>query len=446
MKTGAIVQGVALAGAAFTWIVAGGCSSERAGERVGSKAPSLTAAEAGADAGVARATDAGTGAADAGLPPPEPPGDAGASQPRVYLLSEFAEVDGGAVTYFDTATAGAPAALSGLSPARSGFQVADSQLLVAHGSSVFVTDGAAPVLQRYNLDASGRLVPGPSLSFASVGVPAVLGWRLVIVSDSKAYLFDEETERAYVWNPQTMQLTGASFSVAVGAREGYDFAFAPREARLRGDVLFVPAYWYEENEFFSLRTTAALVIDTTRDRVIQLAEDERCAAFSLAMQPSGDIYAFPDGFFAQEFYLDRPVPRRPLCALRIRAGQVGFDPSYVLDLGALVGGDEVSGGAVQGGIADGLGGIYLSVADERRYLDGADGVFKLWRWDLQSGVAEEVPDMPYWWPPYMGSYANAGEVFAVLPGVESTAVLPLSQRPVVPFELPGWIEPFTRLR
>jgi hypothetical protein len=124
---------------------------------------------------------------------------------------------------------------------------------------------------------------------------------------------------------------------------------------------------------------------------------------------------------------------------------VGFDPSYVLDLGALVGGDAMAGGAVQGGFGDGLGNIYLSVADEQRYLAGEENVFRLWRWNVESGVAEELPNTPYW-TSYMSSYTNAGEVFALLPGVEKTTVLPLSKSPVVPFELTGWIEPFARLR
>jgi hypothetical protein len=446
MTTGAVVQRLAVAGAAFAMVAAGGCNSQLESERVGLRAPSLSssAGEISDDAGVPSTSDAGPGEPDAASPPLADSG-AGTNEPAVYLLSKFGEVDGTPVTFFDTASASDPSTLSEHDPAQAGFQTADSQLAVVHGNMVFMTDAVSPVVRRYDLDVRGRLVPGPSIDFASVGAPFVVGWQLSILSETKAYLFNEETERVVVWNPQMMELTGASLDFSGAAREGYNLGLAPRDARLRGNLLFVPAYWYEENEFFSMRTTAALVIDTTRDRIVQVAEDERCAAFSLVAHPSGDLYAFPDGFFAQEFYLDRPAPRRPLCALRIRAGQVGFDPSYSLDLGALVGGNEVSGGAVQGGFADGLGGIYLSVADEQRYLAGEEHIFRLWRWDVATGVAEALPDTPYW-TSYMSSYTNAGEVFAQLPGVEKTTVLPLSHSPLVPFELTGWIEPFARLR
>jgi hypothetical protein len=45
----------------------------------------------------------------------------------------------------------------------------------------------------------------------------------------------------------------------------------------------------------------------------------------------------------------------------------------------------------------------------------------------------------------MGSYTTGDQVFSILPGEESTTLVEASKTPLAPFELPGWIEVFTRL-
>lgn len=99
---------------------------------------------------------------------------------------------------------------------------------------------------------------------------------------------------------------------------------------------------------------------------------------------------------------------------------------------------------MQGGVSDGHGGVFIAVGDKQRYLDGEANVFRWWHWDIGSGTATERTDTPFW-NVYMGSYTTGDQVFSILPGEASRTVIEASKAPLAPFELPGWVEVFTRL-
>jgi hypothetical protein len=379
-------------------------------------------------------------------------GDAGGADPDagapaaagVYLVGKYVETEESQDTFFTTVSASAPADLAGFDAQASGQPLGAGSLVVAHGNAVFASAALAPELTRFELTENGELAQGATLSFASVGVVSVTGWQIAFVSDTKAYLFDSDSSRVLVWNPETMALSDTIIDLASAQREGLTIGVGVREARLVGERLFVPAYWYDA-DFVDQRTSAVLVLDTATDQLTRVASDDRCPGYVLVAQPSGDLHMFPDGYFAQEFYLNQEAPRTPLCSLRIRAGEETFDAEYAQDLGLLVGGDEQTGGGVQGGIADGRGGIYLSVADEEAYGAGEVEPYHTWHWDPATGVARELHDAPHW-PEFMLSYDQGDHRFGLVQSLEQTTVIDLSAEPFTTFELPGLIDPFLRLR
>lgn len=378
------------------------------------------------------------GGADAGAPG----ADAGAA--GVYLVGKYVETEDSQNTFFTTVTASRPAELAGLDVEVSGLPSGTGSLVVSHGNAVFAPAAISPELTRFELTDSGTLVQGPGLSFASAGVSTVTGWELAFVSETKAYLFDGEGSRVLVWNPVTMELSGTVIDLSSAQREGLTLGLGVREARQVGERLFVPAYWYDA-DFVDVRTSAVLVLDTGTDQLTRVASDDRCPGYVLVALPSGDLHMLPDGYFAQEFYLNLEAPRTPLCSLRIRAGQEEFDPDYSQDLGALVGGDELSGGGVQGGISDGRGGIYLSVADEELYEAGEVNVYRTWHWEPASGLARELQDAPHW-PEFMVASEQGGQRFGLVQSLEQTLIVDLSAEPFTTFSLPGLIDPFVRVR
>ncbi|HTV18662.1 MAG TPA: hypothetical protein VMG12_08330 [Polyangiaceae bacterium] len=412
-----------------------GCSADGAP----SSDPAHRAASLTGTASVVAAADAGPGDDGTGDEPPSADG----GEAGTYLLGKFlfAE-DETATTAVAAASASDPAELARFEPGAGGLIVPDVQLPVPFGNDVFVTDALAPEIVRYHVGADGTLVESGRLSFAETGIDLFTGWQVSIASATKAYLFDTPSLRVIVWDPSTLTVTG-ELELSLAAREGYTFDVGAREARSSNGLLYVPGYWYSDEDFSSLKTSGVVVIDPATDE-LSLAEDSRCAAYSLVVQPNGDVHMFPDGYFAQEFYLDLEAPRAPTCSVTLRAGSREFDPDGWVDLGALVGGDEFVGGAVQGGVGDGRGGIFIAVGDEQRYLDGEANVYRWWRWDVAAGTATELGDTPYW-SAYMGSYTTGDQVFSILPGDESTLVIEASKEPLAAFELPGWVEVFTRL-
>lgn len=361
----------------------------------------------------------------------------------VYLVGKYVETAETQNTFFATVSAATAAELSGFDAEVSGQSLGSSNLVVSHGNAVFVPAALAPELTRFELTESGELVQGATLSFASTGLVSLTGWQLAFVSDSKAYLVDSDSSRVLIWNPTTMELSDTVIDISGAQREGLTVGMGAREARLVGERLFVPTYWYTDE--LDVKASAVLVLDTATDQMTRVASDDRCPGYMLVALPSGDLHMFPDGYFSQAFYLNQEAPRTPLCSLRIRAGEETFDPEYAQDLGALVGGDELSGGGVQGGISDGQGGIYLSVADEALFAAGETNVYRTWHWDPATGAARELPDVPLW-SDLMLSYEQGGQRFGLAQSLEQTTVIDLSAEPFNTFTLPGWVDPFVRVR
>ena len=70
-------------------------------------------------------------------------------------------------------------------------------------------------MTRYDVDAAGAITKGPELSFQSFGVGQANSTRSVVfLSDTKAYVLDDTSLQAIVWNPSTGATTGQTIDLS----------------------------------------------------------------------------------------------------------------------------------------------------------------------------------------------------------------------------------------
>lgn len=201
---------------------------------------------------------------------------------------------------------------------------------------VMLGDGEAPVITRYEADAAGRLVPGARLSFANEGVAFLYAGSISFVSATKAYYYDLDQLQAISFDPTAMAITGR-VSLAAAEREGFFTSFG--EAVVRPDGVYFPAQWYVDPDWDRVPQGSLLVrIDPATDEVT-MTSDSRCTSMLASLTTaSGDTYWFSDMFNTFARVARGPGNGFPDCALRLRAGEQQFDPSWQLDTGARMGG------------------------------------------------------------------------------------------------------------
>lgn len=265
---------------------------------------------------------------------------------------------------------------------------------LVHAGAVFATDGRAPIISRYDLDANDQLVKTAEVSFAGVGVTEVTSWFIYIVDDTKGYVFDPAGRRIIVWNPSSMTLTGTQIDLSVLNREGWTprLALEVFSPWRRGAELLIPTAWEGQDEERRF-ATGLLVLDVERDAVVTSAEDERCGeGYMTVAAPNGDRYFFPSAFSSpQHFFADG---RGPSCVLRVLAGQSTFDPDYQLDLSALG-----SGSAAVGAVPDGVGGFFFGSVDDTLWADRENNggeFWRIWHYDFATAESRPMDTLPVW--------------------------------------------------
>lgn len=371
------------------------------------------------------------------------------AESAVYVVAKHVSTGDAWTTYLDAAAVEQVSELETFDALDDGIEIDGYVTPVVHDGAVYVADSVAPQITRYDLDDANELVEGETVSFLGTGVEGA--WNLTVVSDGKAYVFDAPSQRAVAWNPSTMLLTGEEVDLQNPDLDGYDAWYWVDAAKVRNGKLIVPAEY--SNAEGGVRASHLVVIDTATDEVTKFVSDERCQPQHVAIElDNGDIHYFPNQGTVIDYYLDVAAPRPTMCSLRVRGGADEFDPDYVLDLGALVGGDEQSGGGVQGAFPDGRGGLYFAVADEERYADAENNgysFFDLWHYDFEEATA--VPNQPAWSGAMSRWTKFEDETIVLNYGLdendnEYTIVFEGSAEPLNSFTMPGTIEPIARIR
>jgi hypothetical protein len=185
------------------------------------------------------------------------------------------------------------------------------------GDDVFVSDDESMQITKYRLK-DDQLEEVGAINFSNTGVPSVGFWTSTFVSPEKAYVFNK-TE-VIIWNPSKLEITGSITLPELenrGTLTGF-ISYTDRAAVLRGNKLFVPVYWTNEEDFFSYDAKSRImVIDVEKDEVIE-SLDAPCPGLDFATEDeAGNIY-FSSWVFAPPAaaLLDQPTS----CVAKIAAG------------------------------------------------------------------------------------------------------------------------------
>lgn len=310
-----------------------------------------------------------------------------AGQGPLYLVATSFSTGDQTETYFTTTksldagtqlnTTRGPKLLGGIVP-------------LVHEGTVYAPD--ANRIARYRLNAQDELTKVDE--FQVTGVTAIKSWHLWIVSATKGYIFDPAGLRLIVWNPSTMQLAGKEIDVKQIARPGFtpNLVLEHSGPSKRGDELLIPLAWNDQDEN-SRHASGVLILNTARDEVIAVDEDERCGeSYATVEAPNGDVYFFaPDWSAAPHFVFDN---HRPSCSLRVAAGQNGFDDAGLLDLSQLG-----NGSAAAGAMPDGKTGFFFTALNEALY-DGGKNVngayWDVWHYDFATQKSQKAAGVPVW--------------------------------------------------
>ncbi len=295
----------------------------------------------------------------------------------------------------------------------------ESVLELGGGSSLFgfssgqffaLGQEESPTITRYEIDSNGSFREGDSLSLLNQGLSHM--WfdpgLVPILSNDKAYIIDSSEMQVIVWNPSSMSLI-ATFSLLDAVDPNYPVASFEPDPTLRGDQLLV-AVTHSAGDV-TAPFSSVLVIDTSEDRLVNVAREERCGGLWDSLTDSeGDTY-FSTGVWdaAQHRVLGNAIATEP-CVVRVNAGASEFDGDFFVASSTLTEG-RATGALVAGGGDY----AYVKALDETELGDIQSTDFEAvwggahWRW-WRVELGSAAPGAPVMDLPASG--AAGGELFA----------------------------------
>lgn len=200
-------------------------------------------------------------------------------------------------------------------------------------TAYFVGSGESPTITRYD-EIGGKVVAGPSVSFASLGFAYAPGsTETAMAADGRAYSINVDQALIAVWNVDTMELERI-IELPGLTRDGFAAVY-PLSTTLSGSTLLVPVSYTNWDSGEALPITVLVSVDLENDGV-SLAEDDRCSGIrGFARAADGTLYGATDGFFAVRRRLYGESAGTEPCVLRVLPGETQFDPDFQLASRAL---------------------------------------------------------------------------------------------------------------
>lgn len=316
---------------------------------------------------------------------------------------------------------------------------------------LFVGDGEAPEIRRYQVGEGCGLDAAGKLSFAHYGAVTAPLYRNVFVDTDVAWMAHEEVRRI-AWDPSTMEIEGVLDVEGLEAKKGgLDVKSAwDRGVAVRDGYTFQPFYW-TDGVYYRFDQGSSIAVYSNEDGSLVKFIETPCPGLDVAsMDEEGNLYFSNWVFTAAAPLLEENAEES--CTVRIRSGQLELDEAFTQNLSDKVGGNQTAGFRY---LADGV--ALVAVLDEENLvIDGETqpgditygNVWKLWRLNLETGAAAPVEGLGHIAGGYY-AFDIEGRTFLLLPTADyaKTTVyeLPVAGAAQRRFETPGWAYQFVKL-
>lgn len=257
------------------------------------------------------------------LPPPGPN--------ALYIVHSATQNPDGARTNYFTLTKSLTTPAS-LDYGKSITQQGRSRLYAQQDLGFFaIGAGETLSITRYTIGPNDTIVPGASLALQPQSVTSLGAQAVYFVSETKAYYKDSANAQILVWNPKEMTFLKKIELPADLIKKGYTLGTS-QWAAADGQVYFALG-WSTTTYDKVLPGTKLVRIDSATD-TFTITDDARCRGLNQTASINGALYFFSDVINAFGHATYPNEGGQSACALRINAGQTGFDPSYLGDVGA----------------------------------------------------------------------------------------------------------------
>ncbi|MEM9730840.1 MAG: hypothetical protein AAF997_19820 [Myxococcota bacterium] len=221
----------------------------------------------------------------------------------------------------------------------------------------FLGSAESPLIQRFELDDEGRLVPGPRVSFGNVlsSIFAGRGRALQFISEDRALYIDRTSGIVVAWNPTEMTVI-ESIQLEGYEVDGGGASIVPvLVGEQRDDILMFVRYGDTNTGGGTQLKRAGLISLDPETLEYTVSIDERCGGFFNDVETrDGTIYMASSPFVVTQQLLDLN-PFEP-CMLRVLPGATEFDPDFYVEM------KDLTGGLAAGGILRGPGDGAITLA------------------------------------------------------------------------------------
>jgi hypothetical protein len=316
----------------------------------------------------------------------------------------------------------------------------------ANAGKLFVTNGEAPVMTRYEVSGPGGVREDGLIDFANEGAEIA---DSTFVADDKAYA---SGVGMVTWNPETMEILGSIEIPREDALAGgleHSGLLAGRSVVVRPHRAYYATNWANWDEYDVAEDSLIYVIDTDKDEVIEKLEVP-CPYLDIASVDENDNI-----YFSNWTYSLAPTllhGKRKACAVRILAGEDKLDEDWSLTFADVTEGREAAALRCLGDNQ-----ALISVFHhEDAELEGAasdsladSAHWRFWKVDLESREASELTELGT----HSGGFNTArvdGRNFVLVPRDTYTSTevyeLPADGEPELRWTVSGWSTTLLRVR